>query len=410
MVWQAYHTVWALIVFGWIGNYVVRMAFSPLLEAVRDEFALSHAQAGFVFSIFFYGYLAMQVPAGLLGDRLGRKRILVTGILLVAGSALLTGFASTLFVLGAARLLTGLAQGMYFANDRPLIASATPRERAAVGQGVSFSGLGLGTVLGLVVGGALGALMPWRRVFVLLSVLPLLSATLIGLLVPEPPRAGTGAPGRDRPATDARTSRTRAVFGDRSLWLLGGAGMAPVWTQWLIGTWGPALFAEVGVPPIGQALYASLFGIASLPGLLTVGAVSDGLRRRGVERTTVFAAASLVLAVLVALMGLAVQLRAAAWLLAVLVFLASLFVWGVWAPIQALVAELFPPRVLGRAFGLLNATAFLSSLVAPPVSGWIRDASGSFAGGCYLAAVVALLGAPLALAARPTPPGRALTA
>jgi len=44
------------------------------------------------------------------------------------------------------------------------------------------------------------------------------------------------------------------------------------------------------------------------------------------------------------------------------------------------------------------------------VSGWIRDASGSFAGGCYLAAVVALLGAPLALAARPTPPGRALTA
>ena len=254
MVWQAYHTVWALIVFGWIGNYVVRMAFSPLLEAVRDEFALSHAQAGFVFSIFFYGYLAMQVPAGLLGDRLGRKRILVTGILLVAGSALLTGLASTLFVLGAARLLTGLAQGMYFANDRPLIASATPRERAAVGQGVSFSGLGLGTVLGLVVGGALGALMPWRRVFVLLSVLPLLSATLIGLLVPEPPRAGTGAPGRDRPATDARTSRTRAVFGDRSLWLLGAAGMAPVWTQWLIGTWGPALFAEVGVPQIGQAL------------------------------------------------------------------------------------------------------------------------------------------------------------
>jgi MFS family permease len=81
MAWHAYHTVWALLIFGWICNYIVRMAFSPLLEPVMAEFGLSHAEGGLLFSVFFYGYVAMQVPAGLLGDRFGRKRVLVLGIL-----------------------------------------------------------------------------------------------------------------------------------------------------------------------------------------------------------------------------------------------------------------------------------------------------------------------------------------
>ena len=105
MPWQPYHTVWALLVFGWIGNYVVRMAFAPLLDPIMAEFGLSHAGAGFLFSVFFYGYTMMQIPAGFLGGRFGRKRVLVAGILLVAGATLLHGLAPTLSVLVLARLL-----------------------------------------------------------------------------------------------------------------------------------------------------------------------------------------------------------------------------------------------------------------------------------------------------------------
>ena len=394
MPWQAYHTVWALIVFGWIGNYMVRMALSPLLEPVMAEFGLSHAEGGFLFSVFFYGYIAMQVPAGLLGDRFGRKRVLITGILLVAVAAVLTGWSRTLWMLALARLLTGLAQGLYFANDRPIIAAATPRDRLGVGQGVSFSGLGLGNVLGVMLGGALGEILPWRSVFLILAVLPLLSATLIGRFVVDqtPPRALDGP---DRVGLGV-------VFRSRELWLLGLAGMAPIWIQWLLLTWGPALFAEIGVQELSRsAAYASLVGLAALPGLFGVGALSDRLRSRGVGRQAVFAGAMLVLAALVLLIGLVVAARGPAWILAGLVFATSLFVWGAWAPVYARVAECVPRPVLGIAFGFLNAVSFLSSLLVPYVTGWIKDATGSFAAAFYLAAVVGLAGVPVALLARP---------
>jgi MFS family permease len=393
MDWQRYHTVWALLVFGWIGNYMVRMAFSPLLPPIMAEFGLSHAEAGFLFSVFFYGYIAMQVPAGLLGDRFGRKRVLVSGILLVALAALMTGLARGLVMLGAARLVTGLAQGLYFANDRPIIAAVTPADRLARGQGVSFSGLGLGNALGVIVAGVLGEVLPWRIVFLVLAALPLVSATCIGLFVPEPARDGGPVP----PTGDAWAG----VLRHPDLWRLAGACMTLVWIQWLIGTWGPAIFAEIGVHGLARsAVYASLLGVAALPGLLLVGGASDRLLRRGVPRNVVTAGGILATAIGTVGMGLAVQLRGPAWLLAVLVFVTCFFMWGAWAPVQALTAELFPQRVMGLAFGILNGSAFLAALAAPYASGWIKDWTGSFAGGCYAAALIGLLGVPAALAVR----------
>jgi predicted MFS family arabinose efflux permease len=395
-MWQPYHTVWTLIVFGWIGNYVVRMAFAPLLDPIMREFDLSHAGAGLLFSIFFYGYVTMQIPAGFLGGRFGRKRVLVTGILLVAGATVLNGLAPTLLVLALARLLSGLAQGLYFANDRPIIAMATPPDRLALGQGISFSGLGLGNTLGLVIGGALGEVLPWRTVFLVLAALPVLSAILIARFVPDPPAAAApaGAGGPDEGFA--------SVFRSRDLWLLGLAGMCPVWTQFLIGTWGPAFFTELGVRELSRsALYASLLGVAAPPGLLAMGWLSDVLLRRGIARTGVMALALVALAVVVAAMGLTVQWRGPAGLLAVLLFVAAFFLWGAWAPVYASVAELFPQRTMGVAYGVVNAVSFVSAVLTPYVNGWIKDWTGSFAWAFYGASLIALVGVPLALAVRP---------
>jgi sugar phosphate permease len=202
-------------------------------------------------------------------------------------------------------------------------------------------------------------------------------------------------------ASGARASgdEVAAVFRSRDLWLIAIAGIAPIWTQWLVGAWGPALFAEVGVKELGRsAVYASVLGIAAPPGLITVGALSDRLLRRGIPRRTIIAGMIAITAVMVACVGVVVQARGPVWLLALVVFVTSFCFWGTWAPVYALTAELAPRRAMGIAFGVLNGVAFIGALIAPYVTGWIKDWSGSFAGGCYLAALVQVAAVPVALA------------
>jgi ACS family tartrate transporter-like MFS transporter len=107
----------------------------------------------------------------------------------------------------------------------------------------------------------------------------------------------------------------------------------------------------------------------------------------------------------VAGVGVVVQARGPVWLLALAVFVCSFCFWGTWAPVYALTAELAPRRAMGIAFGVLNGVAFIGALIAPYVTGWIKDWSGSFAGGCYLAALVQVVAVPLALAIGSRGPG-----
>ena len=130
-----------------------------------------------------------------------------------------------------------------------------------------------------------------------------------------------------------------------------------------------------------------------------MGALSDRLlRRRGTPRRTVVAGGIAATAVLTASMGWIVQAHGPAWLLALVMFATSFCFWGLWAPVYALTAELALRRAMGAAFGVLNSVAFTASLVAPFVTGWIKDWSGSFAGGCYLAALLGVAAVPVALA------------
>ena len=76
-----YYAIWALLVYAWVANYLIRMALGPLLPPIMTELGLSYSEAGFLSTAFFYAYMAMQLPAVALGDRFGRKRTLIAGVL-----------------------------------------------------------------------------------------------------------------------------------------------------------------------------------------------------------------------------------------------------------------------------------------------------------------------------------------
>jgi MFS family permease len=371
-----YVLVWLLLIFAWAANFVIRIGFSALLPSIMSELSLSYTRAGLLASAFFYAYVIMQIPSGLLGDRYGRRRILLLGLLGGALSAGLTGLAGSFAALFTARALTGAFQGSLFSNDRAIIATVTPPDRIGLGQGVSFAGPGLVLTAGLVMGGLLVEVLPWRTVMVLFALGPIAAALLIARFVPSP------APS---PAQEPLGRRLGGLFANGPLWLL----------AFILATWAPLFFQEAGVTDVGRAgIYAALQGIAASLGMIVGGFTHDRLARRGFQSKTVIVAGLAALALSMLAMAAVIAQRSVP-ALAMLVFLAAFFCWSIWGAVYTLLGRMVRAEDLGAAFGWSNSISFLGAIVGPIATGWARDLTGSFSAGCLLAAVLAAAGVAL---------------
>ena len=69
---------------GWIVIYAGRSVLSPLIGELQTQFGLNKAETGGIMSLFFLAYTVFQIPSGIFGDKIGRKRVLVTGFILYA--------------------------------------------------------------------------------------------------------------------------------------------------------------------------------------------------------------------------------------------------------------------------------------------------------------------------------------
>lgn len=385
-----YAVVWLLFVYAWVSNYLVRIGFAALLPPIMADLGLSYTGAGLLASGFFVAYLIAQLPAGLLGDRFGRRRVLIGGLLAGALASVSTGFAVSFLTLLAARVFTGASQGSLFSNDRAIIVSVTPADKIGVGQAVSFLGPGVGITLGLVLGGLLGDVLSWRAVFFLFAAPPIVAALLIHRFVPAPA------------ATPARLGvRLWRVLGQPDLWLLGLSGAAVMWVQYVMATWGPLLFIEAGVAELGRAgFYASLQGLAGVAGLLAGGWLTDRAHRSGLGRKVVLAGSFATLTAAAVVLALVIQRAPSVPVLAGAILLLSFCAWGVWGPAFAVLGELFTGAELATAFGLYNTLCVVGAVISPGLTGWTRDLTGSFVAGAYLCAAVALAGALLTLPIR----------
>ena len=389
-----YVLVWLLLIFAWAANFVIRTGFSALLPSIIGELQLSYTRAGLLASAFFYAYVLMQIPSGLLGDRFGRRRILVLGLLGGALAAGLTGLAGSFAGLFVARALTGAFQGSLFSNDRAIIVTVTPLERIGLGQGVSFSGPGLGLAFGLVIGGLMAEVLPWRTVMMLFGLGPVLAALLIVRHVPPLAPSTTRAP---------VGQRLRRLFGNGPLWVLGLTGFCTIANQFILATWAPLFFQEVGVDDLGRAgSYAALQGIAASLGMVVSGWVHDRLVKRGHGSKTVIVAGLTGVAVSMLAMAAVISQRSIG-ALAIVLFVAAFFCWSIWSAVYALLGRMVRQEELGTAFGLSNSISFVGAIVGPTATGWARDLAGSFSAGCVLGAVLAVADVALVFAIRVPP-------
>jgi MFS family permease len=399
---------WRLVValgcLGWTVLYAGRSVLSPALGAIGQEWGLDPSQLGLLSSIFFVGYAGLQIPAGMLADRIGKKGILVAGFALFAVATVLRGLAPSYGAALAAGLLAGLAQAAYFGTMFSISSSVVPAARRGLGSAIVYSGMALGSSGGYLLAGlaAVGIGWTWRTPFLVLAGPAVVMAGLFALLLREPKRIG-GAPG---PTAEAGRHRTtpgtpfRAVLTPRLLraYFL---NFCSVYAFFMLLTWLPYyLEFERGVAGSVTGLVASLMLWVSVPSGLAVSVLSDRTRSRvGPLRWLLPGAA-------VAVLGIGIGCGAVA-------LYGALILYGLLGKsttdplLVAEVAEHAPSERSATALAILNCAGMIASVLAPFVTGLLIQAFGDMRPAFYLAAAILLVGFALSLrgAGKPGTPG-----
>jgi MFS family permease len=392
-----WHVVLAVFFLGWIFMYADRTVLSPVLASIGEEWSLSPQQLGLISSIFFLMYAAMQLPTGWLADRFGRKLLLVPGYLLFGVttflSALAPGYGA--FLLLAA--LSGMGEGTYYPTQFSLSSEVIPPRFRGLGSAIINTGQAFGISLGFIVSGyvAFNLNAGWRASFAVLGVATVLAGLVIWLLIREHPEGHSRAQAQ---AALVRADQPPARLFSRDLVLAYIAGFCSLYGFFVILTWLPYyLHVARHEPAALTGVVSSFVPWASIPGALLVSFLSDRFRHRRVFALLMMPVAALAL-FCIPLAQTSAQLFGALVLYGVIGKLAL-------DPILvAYVADRLPSSAYSRAYAILNFSGMLSSILAPYITGFLAERTGSLDTAFYLATALLLVGALCMAFSRPERP------
>ncbi|MEA3168615.1 MAG: hypothetical protein QOI97_1563 [Pseudomonas sp.] len=264
------------------------------LPALAHVFNASFHAVQWVVLAYLFAITAVIVNAGRLGDRLGRRRLLLSGLLLFAAACALCAVAPSLPWLIGARVLQGLGAAVMMAMTLAMVGETVSRERTGRVMGWLGTMSAVGTAMGPSVGGMLLSLWGWRALFLVGAPLGMLAAALAFLYLPADRQApaATSGDGFWRPLKDpalraglAMSALVSAVimstFVVGPFYLSRGLGLDAAWMGLAMAV-GPCVSALNGLPAgqltdrLGsQRMTRAGLGVMGLGALLL--AVASGL-------------------------------------------------------------------------------------------------------------------------------------
>ena len=373
-------TAWGLGAALYLIGFYQRVAPAVITNELMREFSLGAAALGNLAAFYYYSYVAIQIPAGVMADRWGPRRVLSVGAAIAALGTLLFALAPGFALAGVGRLLIGGSVGVAFVAMLKLASHWFAPARFAMLSGLALACGMIGAVSAGVPLRLLVDAFGWRAVLGSSAVLTAVLAVAIRLVVrDDPAERGYRSYAPALPAE--RTSilaGIRRAFGNRNVWLVplvSGAVAGPTLT--FGGLWGvPFLTTHYALTTAQAATVTSLLLVCWAVSAPIVGALSDRLRRRkplyvlGTLLATAGWCAALLLpglplALLVALLGLTGCASACAML-------------GF-----AIGKESVPTDLSGTAGGIVNMGNMLGGMLMPPMVGWMLDRNwdGAFVNG-----------------------------
>jgi predicted MFS family arabinose efflux permease len=193
--------VWyALVVLalGNLLNYLDRSVIFALFEPIKHDLHVTDTQLGWLGSVFAIVFALGSLVAGVLSDLLPRRLVIAFGVAAWSGFTALGGAARSYLHLFTSRAMVGVTQSTYLPAAQALLADYFPQKGRAQAMGIFWSGLVLGGVLAVWLGGVLASAFGWRSALLLVGLPGVLFAGLLARLrdpwgrmrvaKPRPPR------------------------------------------------------------------------------------------------------------------------------------------------------------------------------------------------------------------------------
>jgi len=301
------------------------------------------------------GLLLGSICAGSLGDRAGRRPVLIGCVTVFGVFSLLSALVATPMQLAGVRLLTGSGLGGGVPLAVALVSDLAPP--MAQGRLVSLmsAGIPIGFTLGGLLAGHLAPLFGWPAIFILGGVLPLAMVPLLARHLPES-------------VMPSRTARPRnlvaALFRDGlapNTTLLWAMNLLNLLSNFLILLWTPAILHNSGATP-SQAIFAtSMYGLGIILGALLTASVVD---RLGVERVLTYTVAFGALCVLS--IGL---LEPGFSSLSVIICGAGIGIGGCQTGLNSLSGRIYPLHIRSTGAGWALALGRVGAILGPLLGG-----------------------------------------
>jgi len=378
-------SVWGLGALLYLIGFYQRVAPAVITDRLMADFALGAAALGNLSAFYFYSYVAMQIPTGIIADRWGPRRLLTVGAGVAALGTFLFAFAPTIFWANAGRLLIGASVAVAFVSMLKLATRWFRPEQFALASGIA---LFCGVCGGVVAGVPLRLLVEsfgWRPVMVVTAIVTAALCLAIFLFVRDDPSERGYASHAPAPAAGGTHHGSvwhglMQVLSYRNSWILvivpiGVAGAVLTFA----GLWGVPYLKQVhGLDTKTAAAITSTLLVSWALGGPILGALSERMGRRK---------PLYVITTVVALIGwgIVIYLPLPIWAL-VGVLIVSGFACGNLIIGFAFAKESVPARLMGTASGVCNMGPLMGGMFLQPGVGWILDRHwlGSTAGGARI--------------------------
>ncbi len=389
-----------LLVVAMVASYIDRGNISMAIPMITDVFGLDAEDKGYIFSSFFLGYTLMQVPSGWLVDRFGIKWTYAVSYFAWCIIAACFGFTTVLWQLLVLRMMLGVTESISGPAGNAYIAAHFGEDRRGFASGILVSGSKIGPAVGAVIAGVLIDGYGWRMLFVLCGLVPLVWLvpwlTLYRRQEKMEHVPGTNPEGITQSGVREGTVSSKITLTElmrqRKTWGIFSGYFFYGYVWFLYISWLPSYLYEVLGFSIRDTGWWAGFSYGCL-GLVVVlsGHAADVLIKKGRTPTSIrkgfivagFLFGSLILAV--------PFINDAVWAMLLVVIAISgmgLATANTWAITQSVA----PAGSVGMLAGIQNFGATGGGLLAPVVTGFLIQSTGSYTPAFVLAGLFMLAG------------------